>query len=1201
MNIDITQINLQHNKLATATFDKYYHSNIDLIQEPYLGMHLNPNSFVLTKSCYHKLNASPRAIVRISTDIPSWLISEFTDRDIATVGIKVDGRMIYVASVYLDILLPVENEILLSLLEHTFRENIPLIIGVDANAHSTLWGVDENARGLKMENLIFQHNLTLLNHGSRPTFIRGDSQTHIDITLVNTATQELLQCNDWQVRDDLPLISDHRAITFQIGQYKPLKFMYRNLKRVDWAEFRAITEPSLTALSNSFKELSSKEDLEMMSIAFEDCLRKSMDDLGTLKTKKTRQWKTWWNDNLEAAKLSLKKSYKSLQKNLISRDEYFGNLREYKKSVEKAKQDSWRAFCTDAHDAKEISKLCKIIQGKTITPTTLIKGVDGSTPASTEESITNLIKAHFPDCTFQNPRISNAMAGVQSGFLDFLNLSRIKESFDSFGKYKAAGPDEIQPVLYQNLPPIGYDILLLLFKMSISMNYIPQNWRKMSVIFIPKTGKNDYGNAKSFRPITLSNFVLKGLERILQWYLTRDIIELPLPCQHAYTEGRSCETALCDAVHYMEENIAKKRYNVCVSLDCSGAFDNISFEKAETALQLHGVDATLQDWFLHLLKGREVSYLDKNLDITRTFYPTKGTPQGGVVSPLLWNLIIDELIRVLNSKTRLKVVCYADDVLLLYAGKDISRTAFEIQKGLNIIEDWAKESGLTFNPSKTQACIVTNKRITSRPVVTLYGQQLEYLKMFKYLGVTIDKTLTWHEHVKAKVAKVKRLSHLAKGVVGNKWGLTPDKCIWILTAIIRPILSYGRLIWAHNLNSTRQKLLKGIQRQIFLAATGCMRSTPTATLEVMLGIPPLHLHIQEVSTMAKARYFLSNPMGWKGQTDLVRGNSVINFLKILKDMPIWGKEIDHITRSRIFLEEQQTILKDAVHFNIYCDGSKMDDNTGMASCITQDDFLLDHRCSKLPSYATVFQAEVLAIKHALLWIKESNTVCCNITVWSDSQAAIAAIAKSSVTSKLVRDAKLLLAEVSRDNRVNILWVRGHNDNTGNELADTFAKEAALRGSFQDIPAPFIALKGSIKAFYEKQWDILWGSLDTCQHSKLMITKVTHKSLLNSRSWSRSNLGLLAEIVSGHCLLNKHLCKWREEILFPLCRLCEEGFETPHHLYAECGALSLYRTQFWNLQSKDSVNKNNLEIYFDYFTKCQRFHALRLTNSEALRV
>ena len=67
--------------------------------------------------------------------------------------------------------------------------------------------------------------------------------------------------------------------------------------------------------------------------------------------------------------------------------------------------------------------------------------------------------------------------------------------------------------------------LTLLYKMSISIQQIPSSWRNMDVIFIPKPGKEDYSSPKSYRPITLSSFVLKGLERIMLWYLREKVFQ----------------------------------------------------------------------------------------------------------------------------------------------------------------------------------------------------------------------------------------------------------------------------------------------------------------------------------------------------------------------------------------------------------------------------------------------------------------------------------------------------------------------------------------------------------------------------------------------------------------------------------------------------------------------------------------------------
>ena len=50
----------------------------------------------------------------------------------------------------------------------------------------------------------------------------------------------------------------------------------------------------------------------------------------------------------------------------------------------------------------------------------------------------------------------------------------------------------------------------------------------MKVCFIPKQGKTSYDRAKSYRPITLSNFILKGLERLVHWYVNEKVVKEPL-------------------------------------------------------------------------------------------------------------------------------------------------------------------------------------------------------------------------------------------------------------------------------------------------------------------------------------------------------------------------------------------------------------------------------------------------------------------------------------------------------------------------------------------------------------------------------------------------------------------------------------------------------------------------------------------------
>ena len=84
-----------------------------------------------------------------------------------------------------------------------------------------------------------------------------------------------------------------------------------------------------------------------------------------------------------------------------------------------------------------------------------------------------------------------------------------------FKNGKAVGPDGIGLHTIKNLGKGMLNIVCKLYDAAIVSGYTPQIWRQSKVIFIPKPGKKDYAQAKSFRPISLTPFLFKTLERLL--------------------------------------------------------------------------------------------------------------------------------------------------------------------------------------------------------------------------------------------------------------------------------------------------------------------------------------------------------------------------------------------------------------------------------------------------------------------------------------------------------------------------------------------------------------------------------------------------------------------------------------------------------------------------------------------------------------
>ena len=84
------------------------------------------------------------------------------------------------------------------------------------------------------------------------------------------------------------------------------------------------------------------------------------------------------------------------------------------------------------------------------------------------------------------------------------------------GSYKGDGPDGLKPIVMKNFGPIALRCISFIF---YSTGYIPLELRKFRVVFIPKPLKTDYGEAGSFRPISLTQYYFKTMERVVEWSL----------------------------------------------------------------------------------------------------------------------------------------------------------------------------------------------------------------------------------------------------------------------------------------------------------------------------------------------------------------------------------------------------------------------------------------------------------------------------------------------------------------------------------------------------------------------------------------------------------------------------------------------------------------------------------------------------------
>ena len=133
--------------------------------------------------------------------------------------------------------------------------------------------------------------------------------------------------------------------------------------------------------------------------------------------------------------------------------------------------------------------------------------------------------------------------------------------------------------------------------------------------------------------------------------------------------------------------------------------------------------------------------------------PTRGSPQGGVLSPTFWILVMDELISRLESEG-FTVIGYADDLVVICKGKFLNTLCETTQRALKIIESWCTEIGLKVNPSKSEVMVFTNKRKMQgfkEPII--FGKAIQKRESVKYLGLTLTPNLNWKKHLEYRISK----------------------------------------------------------------------------------------------------------------------------------------------------------------------------------------------------------------------------------------------------------------------------------------------------------------------------------------------------------------------------------------------------------------------------------------------------------------
>lgn len=418
--------------------------------------------------------------------------------------------------------------------------------------------------------------------------------------------------------------------------------------------------------------------------------------------------------------------------------------------------------------------------------------------------------------------------------------SEVTTEIKSLKKHKTPGFDLITALILQQLPKKGVVLLTTIYNSMLRLSYFPVIWKFAQIIMIPKPGKSPH-QVSSYRPISLLPIMSKIFERLLLRRLKGiPEFEASIPQhQFGFRENHSTIQQSHRIVHQIIASIEERKICTAAFLDIAQAFDKVWHPGL-----LYKLKRVLPNQPYTLLKSYlcDRFFAVKCNGVTSSYQQIKaGVPQGSVLGPVLYLIYTADIPETPHTS----IATFADDTALLAVANKPEEAASNLQAHLNLIDSWTDKWRIKANNTKSVQVTFTTKHLECPPV-TLGGQAIPVKEEVRYLGIYLDKRLTWKAHIRAKREHLNLKLRGMYWLMGRKSKLTLENKLLLYKTVIKPIWTYGIQLWGCAKPSHIQSIQR-FQSKLLRTIADAPWYVNNHTLHRDLGIPYVKDEIQRLS------------------------------------------------------------------------------------------------------------------------------------------------------------------------------------------------------------------------------------------------------------------------------------------------------------------------------------------------------------------
>lgn len=362
---------------------------------------------------------------------------------------------------------------------------------------------------------------------------------------------------------------------------------------------------------------------------------------------------------------------------------------------------------------------------------------------------------------------------------------------------KAPGPDGIPNEVIRAAVMEYPQRFAAIYNWCIKDATFPSRWKKANLVPLRKPGK-PLDCPSAYRPIFMLDAISKLFEKIIVNRLREYVT--PTDNQYDFRVGKSTIDALAkvrEAVNHANgHGQARNLFVGLLTLDVKNAFNSAPWAAIMEALRREGIPQYLQDIVESYFSGRTitVSRADGSKSIRRV---SCGDPQGSVLSPDLWNVLYNGLLKM-KLPPDVEIIAFVDDIALVATALVLYLLEERFEEALGAVVSWMSDNGLELALDKTEAIVLTNRNVHNSMTVRFGTHSFESKRSVKYLGVQIDQRLHFGDHAKLAAKRAadacRQLSQLMPNAGSTSKGEEAPFKRHIITAILRGAL----LVSNHN-------------------------------------------------------------------------------------------------------------------------------------------------------------------------------------------------------------------------------------------------------------------------------------------------------------------------------------------------------------------------------------------------------------------